>query len=90
MKKWPVILMHLFSVSSYGYSVIDLGNLEVEGEVRRPMINLYNNVLEQNDRFELFASELTLDVSALDSFKYVNNDEVAHFKSLEDEFSEVR
>ena len=90
MKIIFLIILILLHITSYGFSVINLGNLEVEGEVRRPMINLYNNVVEQKDRFELFAYELTLDVTNLENFKYFNNDELSHFEILENEFSEVK
>ncbi len=58
-----ILLTFLCSIlfySTFGQSVIDLGNLEIEGEVRRPMINLFQNPKEMQDSYKSFAHKKVL------------------------------
>ena len=52
-----VVFLFLFNFSAYGQSVIDLGNLEIEGEVRRPMIKLFQNPQQINNSYKEFAQD---------------------------------
>lgn len=71
-----VILFVLISLPIKGQSVIDLGNLEIEGEVRRPMINLFQNPMQMNDSYKLFAQnqvlKLEVNLSTLSTIKTKN------------------
>lgn len=84
-----LMMMLFLATSIHAYSVIDLGNLEVEGEVRRPMINLYNNVVDQKIRFEMFAGELSFNVDLLEVKTNISSEGLQKFRLLENEFSEV-
>lgn len=78
-----VIFLLLMSLPAFGQSVIDLGNLEIEGEVRRPMINLFQNPMQMNDSYKLFAQnqvlKLEVDLSTLSTIETNNK-----AKSLDD------
>lgn len=51
-------LFPLFIVfSSYGANFIDLGNLEIEGQLRRPAINLFTNTEVLKDNLNNFAKQ---------------------------------
>ncbi|MCK5882815.1 MAG: hypothetical protein KAG61_03940 [Bacteriovoracaceae bacterium] len=50
--KWPLLIFIFVSVQAHSNDVIDLGSLEVEGEIRRPIIPYTNSktvVLEMTD-----------------------------------------
>ncbi|MCF8058656.1 MAG: hypothetical protein K9K67_05125 [Bacteriovoracaceae bacterium] len=78
-----VLFLLLMSLPALGQSVIDLGNLEIEGEVRRPMINLFQNPMQMNDSYKLFAQnqvlKLEVDLSTLSTIETNNK-----AKSLDD------
>jgi hypothetical protein len=94
MKLSKVVISLLFICSAFNasaFNVIDLGNLEVEGEVRRPMINLYNNTLEQKARFKAFAkNRLQRKGDDHSKFKMIDNTKLKEFLHNEGDFLKIQ
>ncbi len=79
-----VILFLMVSFSTLAFNVIDLGNLEIEGEVRRPMINLFTNPLKVSERFKKFAHQRMLNNSnSLLKIDRFSNSNLNGFKTFE-------
>jgi hypothetical protein len=53
--KYIIIILSLVNVKAE--SVIDLGNLEIEGEVRRPMMNLFHNPSEVSKSYDTYVNK---------------------------------
>ncbi len=82
-------LISLFIVfNSFAANFIDLGNLEIEGELRRPAINLFTNTEVLKDNLSTFAKEKIESEITDIQFGEINN-EVQEFNNFEAKLLEL-
>ncbi|EQC47097.1 hypothetical protein [Bacteriovorax sp. Seq25_V] len=74
--------------NTYAANFIDLGNLEIEGELRRPAINLFTNTEVLKDNLTNFAKEKIENEITDINFGEIKN-EVQEFNNFEAKLLEL-
>lgn len=84
------LILSLFISTSYATNFIDLGNLEIEGELRRPAINLFTNTEVVKDNLNIFARQkIESDFLNLKVQDFNSSDQLEQLKKFEQKLLEL-
>lgn len=83
-------LLNLLISTSFAANFIDLGNLEIEGELRRPTINLFTNTEIVKDNLNIFVRQkIEADFLNLKTQDFNPSDQLEKLKKFEQKLLEL-